>query len=166
MRLVLCSECQRHVRDDANACPFCGREIAVTKASPERIVRLGRAAIMAFGVAATAVSVDACKNTDSIVQPYGAPPTPTPDPTTAPPPDAAPAPSETAIAMPYGAPPQAIPDAGAPKDAGALKDAAMPKNAGAKKDASTAVAPPPPPPPDWRNMNKPYGAPPIPEDYV
>lgn len=139
MQLVLCPDCQRHVRDDAAACPFCGSSHAshASPGSPVRVARLGRAAIMAFGVAASAASLGACaKEPDNIAQPYGAPPNPTPTPTvseTAPPVvDAAPAPTETTP----------------------------------KKDAGVATVPTTTATVDLRNLKKPYGAPPIPVDYV
>lgn len=158
MRLVLCSACQRHLRDDATTCPFCGRPNDATPGAPERVARLGRAALMAFGVAATAVSGEGCaKESDNIAQPYGAPPNPTPTPTVQ---DAAPTPPPQDTAP---APPPAVDAASpGPVDAGAPKDAAAPK-----KDASVAVSPPPTAT-DLRNLKKPYGAPPIPwgDDYV
>lgn len=160
MHLVLCPECQRHVRDDVSTCPFCGtaRGVDVSPGAPVRVARLGRAAIMAFGVAASAASLGACaKEPDNIAQPYGAPPNPTPTPTvseTAPPVvDAAPAPTETTTAT---APPPVVADAAAPKDSGAAK-----KDAGAAATTTaTATAP------LLRNVNKPYGAPPVPMDLV
>ncbi len=165
MHLVLCPDCQRHVRDDASSCPFCGRAASSQDdgsrpGAPVRVARLGRAAIMAFGVAASAASLSACaKEPDNIAQPYGAPPNPTPTPTTtetAPPiVDAAPAPTETTVTPPP--PPPQVADASAPKDAAA----APKKDAGAAATTTaTATATP------IRNMNKPYGAPPIPEDWV
>lgn len=169
MRLVLCDGCQRHVRDDAARCPFCGGAITPSAIGTERVGRLGRAALMAFGVAAGGVAVAACEK--DIVQPYGAPPRDT----------------GTAIAMPYGAPPEREdaspiapptvdvppPDGGAPKDA-APADASAPKPAA--KDAgtpkvtastpATATTKPHDPRLDYRNVDKPYGAPPVPDDTV
>jgi hypothetical protein len=50
-----CPGCERHVRRDEEACPFCRRKMASGEGGPPRrwpAGRLGRAAIMAFGVAA------------------------------------------------------------------------------------------------------------------
>lgn len=153
MRLVLCGSCERHVRDDGDRCPFCHAEIAVAASSADRVGRLGRAAIMAFGVAAGSAGIDGCQK--DIAQPYGAPPERT-EPTT--------------IAMPYGAPPER-PDVGAPlaptepdASANAVVDAAKPAiDASAKpKDAGVQTAVPIP----TRNIAKPYGAPPDPDALV
>ncbi len=162
MRLVLCPSCQRHVRDDAPTCPFCGDANTALATGPDRVARLGRAAIMAFGVAAGAATLDACKKeSDSIAQPYGAPPNPpTPifDAGTAPSATATPTTPETAIAQPYGAPPTIVPDASAAPmvDAGAKKDSGAAAAVTATATATTPI----------RNLKKPYGAPPVPLDEV
>lgn len=85
MQLEPCPSCKRHVRTDETVCPFCAAEIrgalanAPTRAQP--LQRLGRAALLTFGLTASASALVACdddapSDTDdaSIVQPvYGAP---------------------------------------------------------------------------------------------
>ena len=53
-RLEPCPHCHRHVKVSETACPFCARPVAF--ASAPRVTpraRLGRAAMFAFGVAAS-----------------------------------------------------------------------------------------------------------------
>jgi hypothetical protein len=53
-RLEPCPHCHRHVRVNETACPFCARPVAF--ASAPRVTpraRVGRAAMFAFGVAAS-----------------------------------------------------------------------------------------------------------------
>lgn len=55
MQLEPCPHCQRHVRIDEAACPFCAGSLAELVA-PSRFApaaRLGRAAVFAFGMAAS-----------------------------------------------------------------------------------------------------------------
>jgi len=66
-RLVICSGCDRHVRDTESRCPFCDAVVVAQVAEPPPVPhRLGRAARMAFGAVvasaavATSVSVSAC----------------------------------------------------------------------------------------------------------
>lgn len=147
MRLVLCDGCQRHVRDDGERCPFCGVAVAGDVTSSERVGRLGRAALMAFGVAAGSAGIEGCQK--DIAQPYGAPPET----------------ATTTIAMPYGAPPER-PDVGVPiaptmpdASAAVVVDASATAN---PKDAGGQTAVPIP----TRNIAKPYGAPPDPDALV
>ncbi len=92
-----CLACSRHVRASERACPFCGAAL------PERVERalvargrLGRAAIFAFRASSalalstlTACGDDAPPGAppitappeETIMQPYGAPPEPRPEPT-------------------------------------------------------------------------------------
>jgi hypothetical protein len=151
-----CSGCSRHVRANATACPFCAAALAIEPAPPAGPhERLGRAARMAFGGAAIAISVAGCEKSakENIAMPYGAPPDPS---------------AKVNIAMPYGAPPdpslrQDATDAGArPDAASAALDATAPvatadaaADAGKAKPPPTAVVKQPPP-----NIAKPYGAPP------
>lgn len=149
MRLVLCESCARHVREDGDRCPFCGAS-APSKGiagAPDRVGRLGRAALMAFGVAAGSAGIEGCQK--DIAQPYGAPPDKS---------------DAIAIAMPYGAPPErpdtsvrnapfVEPDASTT----AVVDAsAKPKDSGAQTTAPTTT----------RAIAKPYGAPPDPDAIV
>lgn len=54
--LIPCASCARHVRVgasiEAGACPFCGAALPAAVARKQPSVRLGRAALMAFGSAA------------------------------------------------------------------------------------------------------------------
>jgi hypothetical protein len=77
--LSACPSCERHVRVSEGACPFCSADL--TKAFAGKVaprgpgVRLGRAALYAFGtgtLAAGTLAVAACSSTSA--QPlYGAP---------------------------------------------------------------------------------------------
>jgi hypothetical protein len=72
--LVLCPECQRHLRRSEATCPFCKADVrdAFSKMLPRAIPteRLGRTALMAF--AAANLGVAACGG--EVVTPmYGAP---------------------------------------------------------------------------------------------
>lgn len=63
---VRCSECRRHVREDETACPFCGFAGSLSSAPRGGAVAgMGRAALFAFGVAATACG------SPPVVAPYG-----------------------------------------------------------------------------------------------
>ena len=83
MSLAPCTSCARHVRTVEISCPFCGAgRVATAPPPPPMAGRLGRAAIMAFGVAG-ALALGACGDdsspprdagTDSLAMPYGAPP--------------------------------------------------------------------------------------------
>jgi hypothetical protein len=57
-RLVLCSDCQRHVRF-GEVCPFCGGASTHGPLPEERDVRLHRAALVGLSIA-VAVSVSMC----------------------------------------------------------------------------------------------------------
>jgi hypothetical protein len=62
-RLEPCPACQRHVRVSEPSCPFCGRDVRALSALPARELpkqRLGRAALFAFGVGATAAGSVGC----------------------------------------------------------------------------------------------------------
>jgi hypothetical protein len=137
-----CPGCARHVRANATACPFCDAAIDLDTGAPAvPQERLGRAALMAFGGAAVALSVAGCD------------------------------PPKENIAMPYGAPPHpAEPDAGRPLAtapatasasslpvASAAPSAAVTATATAKPTASTKTAPVPTLP---QKVFPPYGAPP------
>lgn len=74
MRLVSCSGCERHVRADDEACPFCG---AAVEAPPEPtgrrpVGRLGRAAMFAFG--ASLALAGCADDRDPPAPAYGTPP--------------------------------------------------------------------------------------------
>jgi hypothetical protein len=104
MSLVTCSGCQRHVKRDETACPFCGHELAATEPRRAAGPVLSRTAAIFAG----ATAIAAC----------GKEPQPPPPPT--------PAPNTDQTQMPapaYGPPPQmmsaepvapTVPDAGKP----------------------------------------------------
>lgn len=73
--LVPCPECNRHLRRNEAACPFCGADVAATMARvPERAMpttRLSRSALFAF--AAASVGAVACSS-GAVGNAYGAPP--------------------------------------------------------------------------------------------
>ena len=110
--LVLCSSCARHVRSDADTCPFCS---ASTSSSAPVIAmapaaRLGRAAIVTLGALALGACNDAKSPDQVTVDPVeaGAGPTATATASatttaTAPPPP--PTDDWRNQAKPYGAPP-------------------------------------------------------------
>ncbi len=79
--LIACAACSRHVRALEVACPFCATPIpAGVRAEPPHpppAVRLGRAALYAFGVGAVTATaaVAGCNHQeDTMVAVYGAPP--------------------------------------------------------------------------------------------
>ena len=122
MALILCDGCGRHVRETENRCPFCGERRAASAVDiplVEVSSPLSRAALVLAG----AMALGGCERggvgrDQSIVQPYGAPPNPTP-------PDSG---VEPAIAQPYGVPvmdrAEMGPDSGvAPQDSGVALDA-------------------------------------------
>src|SRR5687768_14184117 len=113
--LVPCSCCDRHVRVADSLCPFCGAplpdELRARPAPPVVSARIGRAAVMAFGILAASGCGAADKTpppaTPPVVQPSPSPPGPIvqptpvqPQPTPTPPPDE---PGEPVAA--YGSPP-------------------------------------------------------------
>jgi hypothetical protein len=63
-----CPGCQRHVRTDEHNCPFCGMAVAdhMARQKPRAIprVRLGRAALFAFGVSTASAPLLACNGDD------------------------------------------------------------------------------------------------------
>src|SRR5262245_35529830 len=62
-RLEPCPACRRHVRVSEQRCPFCGADVRALAALPARQLptqRLGRAALFAFGVGATAAGSAGC----------------------------------------------------------------------------------------------------------
>jgi hypothetical protein len=80
MMLEPCPSCQRHVRTDESRCPFCAADIAQPLAAlPKRKLpdqRLSRAALMTFGIAASAAGVavlEGCEDDTRAVAIYGAP---------------------------------------------------------------------------------------------
>lgn len=77
MQLEPCPACQRHVRTDERVCPFCAAEIADAMASaPKRgqpVQRLGRAALLSFGLSAGAAALTGCEDDTRPVAIYGAP---------------------------------------------------------------------------------------------
>jgi len=80
MALAPCPSCRRHVRVDEHACPFCEAEIASLSEQRGSSARMSRAALLLF--ASLGVAVAGCPKTresESIVQPYGAPPRPEPE---------------------------------------------------------------------------------------
>lgn len=107
--LVLCSSCDRHVRADSEACPFCGASTypkGAPATAPTPAARLGRAAIVTLGALALGGCGDAKSPNQVTVDPVEAGPGPTATATatstaTAPPPP----PDYRNQAKPYGAPP-------------------------------------------------------------
>jgi hypothetical protein len=77
MQLEPCPACQRHVRTDERVCPFCAAEIADAMArAPKRaqpVQRLGRAALLSFGLSAGAAALTGCDDDGHTVAIYGAP---------------------------------------------------------------------------------------------
>lgn len=95
-RLTPCPACARHVRAADASCPFCGAPLgALPPERPLPRVRLGRAAIFAFGAALASVGCaehhgagdagaadaaveqdagDAPPDSGTVAPPYGAPP--------------------------------------------------------------------------------------------
>lgn len=159
MALRPCASCGRHVRITESACPFCRAALDPTPTPPSHVSpigrlpvgRMGRAAIFAFGAAATTVAattIEGCSTTTT-------------------PPDAADVVEDTGGPMPlYGGAPDAFtpdqPDAGnisppygtpsedAGTDAGlAAMYGAPPSDAGNGNDAGEVVGPL-------------YGGPPVP----
>jgi hypothetical protein len=59
MTFVLCSACNRHVRDTDTACPFCGA--AAFRAAPVARIRRSRGSLLAVGVVA---SLAGCSDAD------------------------------------------------------------------------------------------------------
>lgn len=107
--LVPCSGCRRHVRASEDACPFCASTLPRQLAKPTLPTsRLARAQLFAFGV----TLASACGGNEppppepdpqeTIMQPYGAPPQPDPEPHPEPAPD-----DPTSMNQMYGAPPRA-----------------------------------------------------------
>lgn len=149
-RLVPCSGCQRHVRLDEAACPFCGGSIDTAKARPEGVTGAGlsRAAALALGTAlAAACSTPGGQPNDPGAALYGGPP---PAPASAKPePSAkAPNPDDTAVAAMYG---MATPTPATPPSASAPKpkppnDATGPVAAYGAPPPPMPTAPPPAPP--------------------
>lgn len=149
-RLVLCSVCSRHVRDDEVACPFCGalpgpHTVGAgppgEPAAPRVTSVSARAAILFFGAVATGACGDGQPgdgSSSNVVMPYGAPPRPdpTPSPTPPPPPSTEPQP---VVAQPYGAPPIPTPSA-PPAPSSSSAPATVPPY-------GVPPVPPPPPPP-------------------
>lgn len=73
MSLRPCASCGRHVRASERACPFCAATLAPTSASAQPAVgRLGRAAIFAFGAAASTVAVASIEGCGSTTEPADA----------------------------------------------------------------------------------------------
>jgi len=165
-RLVLCSGCLRHVREDEASCPFCATGRAESGAAAaatgepggSRIASVSaRAAILFFGAVVTAACGDKPTNSpdSNVVMPYGAPPNPNPDPTPDPQPSAAPTGPNPNVVMPYGVPPDPNPNPNTnPPQPSSQPN---PNGSGSAKPAPTPVrivppygvppVPPPPPPP-------------------
>jgi hypothetical protein len=150
MTLRPCGSCGRHVRVSENACPFCRASIDPTPTPPSaRVVgRLGRAAIFAFGAAATTVAVassEGCSTTTTPPDAADVVDTGGPMPLYGGAPDTGPENDDAGISPPYGTPSE---DAGT--DAGlAAMYGAPPQDAGV--DAADPIAPAyggPPDPPD------------------
>lgn len=99
--LGLCEGCTRHLRVSESACPFCGRS-RVASAARELVVAplgLSRSALLALGAT---LALGAGCAAPQVVQPYGAPPRPTP--TSAPERDAGVVDAAPRVIAIYGAP--------------------------------------------------------------
>jgi hypothetical protein len=128
MQLEPCPSCHRHVRTDETVCPFCAASIetAMATASPRALPdrRLGRAALVSFGLSVAAVggaaALEACDNGDIDAGWSAGDGLPTPHQQT----DAGKVPTKDAGSLPsvqpvYGAPIQPVDrDAGKRSDAG------------------------------------------------
>lgn len=70
--LVLCAGCNRHVKSDESACPFCGTALVVRRCSGRCASslppRLRHAALAAAGAALLGA---ACQNSNSVIVMYG-----------------------------------------------------------------------------------------------
>ncbi|MGE0784832.1 MAG: hypothetical protein AB7S26_04015 [Sandaracinaceae bacterium] len=109
MPLSPCPGCARHVHIDEASCPFCSSPLAASRLAPPsaRALRtLGRAALFVVGATAASACGDDGNGprpeTETIAQPYGAPPDPLPPPP--PPPPETETETET-IGQAYGTPP-------------------------------------------------------------
>jgi hypothetical protein len=64
VRLIACVGCQRHVKEDDAACPFCGAATPVAGPLPPALgVRMTRAMMMAAGTAGTVAAILDCGQT-------------------------------------------------------------------------------------------------------
>ena len=90
MSLVSCSGCQRHVKREETACPFCGHELEAASPEPRRA---GPVLSRAAAIFAGATAIAAC----------GKEPQPPPAPAAAPNPDMTNMPAPA-----YGPPPQMV----------------------------------------------------------
>lgn len=73
-QLVPCPNCDRHVRQNENACPFCSAELMLQHLAPPVLPRgrLGRAATFAFGASLVgATSLVACGGESETDKPGG-----------------------------------------------------------------------------------------------
>ena len=178
MTLEPCPSCHRHVRTSETVCPFCSAAIASAMASaPARVApkgRLGRAALMSFGLtvgaAAAAAPLESCSDDDdakdvghNAVPLYGAP-APAKDAATKPAlNDAATKPATDdagggvhSTTPPYGGAPHPVTgDAGPGLDAGATDASSSDAGDAATEDASHPDARAP------TNEIPVYGAPPV-----
>lgn len=93
MSLVLCAQCDRHIRHNETACPFCGAPHTPLTFAQEPgkkgwIQPLSRAAIVFFGASAITAAASACDKDgpppNTPAADSGAAPAPTSAPTTAP----------------------------------------------------------------------------------
>ena len=78
--LAPCPACQRHLRIDASACPFCSADVPrQEQARSDRIAtHVSRAALIAMGAFAAVGCSSPSASDGTIAQPYGAPPMPAP----------------------------------------------------------------------------------------
>jgi hypothetical protein len=141
MSLRPCVSCGRHVRASESACPFCRAQLDPTPTPPsgQAVGRLGRAALFAFGAAATTVvaaSVEGCGGGAPL---YGGPP------------------QDAAVVTDSGGP---GPLYGGPPDAGTMNDAATAPSDDAGNDAGNIAPPYGTPSEDAGGPAPAYGAPP------
>jgi hypothetical protein len=102
---VVCSSCQRHVRESDGSCPFCRASIVPLDLSPT-----GKPLRVVLAIAAASAALGCGKTNEPTGTLYGAPPVEMMDASTTP------KPVETTMppAPAYGAPPQLATDAGPP----------------------------------------------------
>lgn len=165
--LVPCTGCQRHVRADETACPFCGVAVDASLARPEGVngAGLSRAAVIALGAALAA----ACSQPAAPNEP-GAPPAGPPATTMGKPSPPAPTTTGTspkddpgsmvsmygmATVTPRPPPPPAPSTSGSAKPSGTSGFAQPPVDVDPGGPVAAYGAPPPPMPPPAPPPKKP-----------
>jgi hypothetical protein len=66
MKLFLCSECNRHVKETDSSCPFCSHALGALACDTSRPVpRMSRAAVTILVAAGFAATANACASSSS-----------------------------------------------------------------------------------------------------